>query len=62
VGFDLTSPRSMGGGGLARSRVEREAMRGNVTPTLYKDKIFFANRSAYQIIVLVKNFPKINLA
>jgi hypothetical protein len=33
-----------------------------VTPTFYKDKIFCANRSACQIIVLVKNFPKINLA
>jgi hypothetical protein len=33
-----------------------------VTPTFYKDNFFCANRSAYQIIVLVKNFPKINLA
>jgi hypothetical protein len=38
-----------------------------VTPTFFcKNKVFGANRSAYknayQIIVLVKNFPKINLA
>jgi hypothetical protein len=37
----------------------------SVTPTFYKNKFFCANRSAYknayQIIVLVKNFPKINL-
>jgi hypothetical protein len=38
----------------------------SVTPTFCKNKNFCANRSAYknayQIIVLVKNFPKINLA
>jgi hypothetical protein len=38
----------------------------NVTPTFYKNKNFCANMSAYknayQIIVLVKNIPKINLA
>jgi hypothetical protein len=33
-----------------------------VTPTFYKNKKICANRSAYKIIVLVKNFPKINLA
>jgi hypothetical protein len=37
-----------------------------VTPTFCKNKNFCANRSAYknsyQIKVLVKNFPKINLA
>jgi hypothetical protein len=33
-----------------------------VTPTFYKNKFFGANRSAYKIIVLVKNFPKTNLA
>jgi hypothetical protein len=36
-----------------------------VTPTFYKNKFFYANRNAYknayQIIVLMKNFPKINL-
>jgi TolA-binding protein len=38
----------------------------SVTPTFCKNKNFCANRSAYknayQIIVLLKNFPKINLA
>jgi hypothetical protein len=34
----------------------------SVTPSFYKDKFFCANRSSYQIIVLVTNFPKINLA
>jgi hypothetical protein len=29
-----------------------------VTPTFCKNKIFCANRSAYKIIVLVKNFQK----
>jgi hypothetical protein len=34
-----------------------------VTPTFCKkNKTFCANRSTYKIIVLVKNFPKINLA
>jgi hypothetical protein len=37
----------------------------NVTPTFYKNKFFCANRSAYknayQIVVHMKNFPKINL-
>jgi hypothetical protein len=37
----------------------------NVTPTFYKNKKICANRSAYknayQIIVHMKNFPKINL-
>jgi hypothetical protein len=33
-----------------------------VTPTFCKNKNFCANRSIYKIIVLVKNFPKINLA
>jgi hypothetical protein len=32
-----------------------------VTPTFYKNKFFCANRSAYQIVVHMKNFPKINL-
>jgi hypothetical protein len=36
-----------------------------VTPTFYKNKNICANRNAYknayQIIVLMKNFPKINL-
>jgi hypothetical protein len=36
-----------------------------VTPTFYKNKKICANRNAYknayQIIVLMKNFPKINL-
>jgi hypothetical protein len=36
-----------------------------VTPTFYKNKKNCANRNAYknayQIIVLMKNFPKINL-
>jgi hypothetical protein len=34
----------------------------SVTPTFCKNKTFCANRSTYKIIVLVKNFPKINLA
>jgi hypothetical protein len=39
-----------------------ESLKG-VTPTFCKNKFFFcANRSIYKIIVLVKNFPKINLA
>jgi hypothetical protein len=33
-----------------------------VTPTFCKNKIFCANRSAYPIVVHMKNFPKINLA
>jgi hypothetical protein len=33
----------------------------SVTPTFYKNKKKCANRNAYQIIVLMKNFPKINL-
>jgi hypothetical protein len=33
-----------------------------VTPTFCRNKTFCANRSTYKIIVLVKNFPKINLA
>jgi hypothetical protein len=36
--------------------------RAAVTPTFCKNKNFCANRSTYKIIVLVKNFPKINLA
>jgi hypothetical protein len=36
-----------------------------VTPTFYKNKFFCPHRSAYknvyQIVVLMKNFPKINL-
>jgi hypothetical protein len=46
------------------ARLPRDASLGYpcVTPTFCKDKFFCANRSAYQIIVLVKNFPKINLA
>jgi hypothetical protein len=32
------------------------------THFLQKNKTFCANRSTYKIIVLVKNFPKINLA
>jgi hypothetical protein len=34
----------------------------DVTPTFCRNKTFCANRSTYKIIVLVKNFPKINLA
>jgi hypothetical protein len=37
-------------------------LRVSVTPTFCKNKTFCANRSTYKIIVLVKNFPKINLA
>jgi hypothetical protein len=37
----------------------------HVTPTFYKNKFFCPNRSAYknayQIVVHMKNFPKINL-
>jgi hypothetical protein len=33
----------------------------NVTPTFCKNNFFCANRSAYQIVVHMKNFPKINL-
>jgi hypothetical protein len=39
--------------------------KSRVTPTFYKNKFFCANRSAYknayQIVVHMKNFPKINL-
>jgi hypothetical protein len=39
-----------------------EQYKSIVTPTFCKNKTFCANRSTYKIIVLVKNFPKINLA
>jgi hypothetical protein len=32
-----------------------------VTPTFYKNNFFCPHRSAYQIVVHMKNFPKINL-
>jgi hypothetical protein len=48
---------------LSKSHGAKGATVCSVTPTFCKkNKTFCANRSTYKIIVLVKNFPKINLA
>jgi hypothetical protein len=54
-----------GGIFLAAAAVDR-ALKGSCNTHFLQESKFWANRSAYknayQIIVLVKNFPKINLA
>jgi hypothetical protein len=42
-------------------RMVKWVLTRHVTPTFYKNKIFCPHRSAYQIVVHMKNFSKINL-